>query len=191
MKKFLAQDNLKTRYTGIVEPHCRYSRSDCGKCGKSKKNHLQKLKNPAVRIIAKGRLDADARSLLNPLGLKSIHDLINIDTSITIHKALNGLAPKHLTDLFVRILENHLRVLRNISTEIQVPKKTSKNGQKFLSFRGFQSWNALPVEIKHASFLQVFKTKTSSPFLSCKLDLYICIFLDYNIYFALFVIGIL
>ena len=40
-----------------------------------------------------------------------------------VFKALNGLAPEYLSDLFIRNSESHLRALRNTNTDLQVPKK--------------------------------------------------------------------
>ena len=76
-----------------------------------------------------------------------------------VFKALNSLAPKYLSDLFKRNSESHLRVLRNTSSDLQLPNKTTKNGQLCFSYKGAKLWNALPLEIKQASSLQIFKQK--------------------------------
>ena len=47
-----------------------------------------------------------------------------------VYNTLNGLALKYLSDLFIGNSENHLRVLRNTSTGLQLLKKTSRNGEK-------------------------------------------------------------
>ena len=123
------------------------------------KSQLQKLQNQAARILASSRHDADARPLLNSLGLKTIQDLIDTDINTMVFKTLNGLAPEYLSNLFIRNSESYLLALRNSSTDLQMPKKTTKNGQKCLSYRGVKSWNCLPFEIKQASSLKVFKAK--------------------------------
>ena len=43
--------------------------------------------------------DADARPLLNILGLKTIQNLIETETNTMVFKALNGLAPEYLSKL--------------------------------------------------------------------------------------------
>ena len=158
-KNFLTQDTLKTLYTGIVEPHFRYCCSVLGNCGATKKNHLQRLQNRAARIFTNSHYDAAARPLINTLGLKTIQDLIDTGIRTMVFKALNGLAPKYLSDLFIRNSESHLRVLRYTNTDLQLPKKTTSNGLKCFSYRGVKSWNTLPLEIKQASSLQEFKAK--------------------------------
>ena len=80
-------------------------------------------------------------------------------------KALNGLAPEYLSDLFIRNSESQLGALRNTNTDLLVPKKKTNKGQKCFSYRGTKSRNALPLEIKQASSLLVFKTKLKKSFL--------------------------
>ena len=79
---------------------------------------MQKLQNRAARILKNNNYDADASPLLNTLGLRAIQDLIDTETSTMVFKALNGLAPEYLSGLLMRNSENHLRALRNTSTEL-------------------------------------------------------------------------
>ena len=95
------------------------------------KNQLQKLQNRAARILTSSHHDADARPLLNTLGLKKIQDLIDTEISTTVFKVLNGVAQEYLSNLFIRNSESHLLALRNTSTDLQLPKKTTKIGQKY------------------------------------------------------------
>ena len=74
-----------------------------------------------------------------------------------VFKAHNGLVPEYLSKLFIRNSETHLLALRNTSTDLQLPKKRTSNGQKCFSYKGVKSWNCLPLEIKQASSLKVFK----------------------------------
>ena len=94
-------------------------------CGVTEKKHLQKLQNRAARILANSHYDADARPLLNTLGLKTIQGLIDTEINTMGLKAFNCLAPEYLSDLFIRNSEGHLRALRNTKTDLQVPKKTN------------------------------------------------------------------
>ena len=49
-----------------------------GNCGGIEKNQLQKLQNRAARIMTNSRYDADARPLLNILGLKTLLNILGI-----------------------------------------------------------------------------------------------------------------
>ena len=76
------------------------------------KNQLQNLQNRAARILTSSRHDTDARPLLNTLGLKTIQDLIDTEINTMVFKALNGLAPEYLSNLFIKNSESHLLALR-------------------------------------------------------------------------------
>ena len=117
LKYAKTQDTLKTLYAGIFEPQFRNCCSVWGNCGTTEKNHLQKLQNRAARILTNSRFDADARPLLNTLGLKTIQDLIDFKINNMVYNARNDLAPDYLSELFVRNSDIHSRVLRNTSKD--------------------------------------------------------------------------
>ena len=158
-KTFLTPDTLKTLYTGIVESHLRYCCSVWEGCGATERKLLEKLQNRAAKILTNSSIDADAWPLLNTFGLKTIQDMIDMETTIMVFKALNSLAPKYLPELFKRNSESHLRVLKNASSHLRLPNKTKKTGQICFSYRGAKLWNTLPIEIKQASSLQICKDK--------------------------------
>jgi len=82
-----------------------------------------------VRILTSRHHDADARPLLNTLGLKTIQDLIDTEINTMVFKALNRLAPKHLSNLFIRNSESHLVALRNTSTDYNCQRKQQQMGR--------------------------------------------------------------
>ena len=136
-KNVLTHDTLKTLYTGIVEPHFRYCCSVWGKCGVTEKKHLQKLQNRSAMILTNSHYDADARPLLNTLGLKTMQDLIDTEINTMVFKVLNGLAPEYFSNLFIRNSESYLWSLRNTKTDLDVPKKKQTMGR-----------NAFPIEVQ-------------------------------------------
>ena len=64
---FLPEETLKTMYTCIVEPHFRYCCSVWGCCGVSPTNQLQKLQNPAARIVTGSSFDAPGKPVIKNL----------------------------------------------------------------------------------------------------------------------------
>ena len=149
-----ALDNL---YTGIVEPHFRYCCSVWGCCGSTEINQLQKLQNRAARIVTNSSFDTPSRPLIERLGWKTIEQLISYESKTMVFKSLNELAPQCLSSLFKRNSQCSTRCLRNTETDMRVPKKTSVNSQKCLSFRGAKLWNSLSAESKQASSLNSLK----------------------------------
>ena len=69
----------------------------------------------------------------------------------------NGYAPQYLTELCPRNLQRSLHILRNTSTDLELPLFKTANGQKYFSFRGVKYWNSLSSESKQAVTLHGFK----------------------------------
>ena len=125
-KRFLPRDTLKTLYTGIVEPQLRFRCSVWGLLWNNGKEPIAKASKSSGKDTDKKRHDADARPLLNTLRLKTIQDLIETEIHTMVFKALNGLPPKYLLNLFITNSESHLLALRNTSTNLRLPKKTTE-----------------------------------------------------------------
>ena len=82
---------------------------------------LQLLQNKATRIVTNSPFDAFAAPLLQRLGWPSVQKLINKETGSMVYKSLNSLAPRYLSDLFVRLSGAHPRELRNSKIDLAIP----------------------------------------------------------------------
>ena len=75
---------------------------------------------------------------------------------IIVYKSRNRLAPRYLYNMFVANSSASSYNPLNSATDLKLPKKTSSNGQKGLSYNGAKMWNSLLTESKvgpsHASF---------------------------------------
>ena len=80
-------------HRGIVEPHFRYCCSAWGSCGDSRLLMLQKLQNPAARIVTNSSYDAPATNLIKELKRPTVHDMIKQETATIVFKSISGLAP--------------------------------------------------------------------------------------------------
>ena len=83
-----------------VQPHFDYRSIVWGNCGKTLPERLQKLQNCAARILTSSSYDADARYLLQQLGWKDLITQRQIQVALMVFKALNDLAPDHLSSMF-------------------------------------------------------------------------------------------
>ena len=73
------------------------------------------------------------------------------------YKSLHVLAPKYMCNMFTRTCHLTSRCLRNTLTDLRLPKKSSRTGQKCFSFRGAKTCNGLSAEGKLTSSLARFK----------------------------------
>ena len=79
--------------------------------------------------------------------------------AIEVYKSVNNLNPVYLNDMFELTntgynLRDHLRLK-------QEKFDTKKFGYKSLKYYGSKLWNAIPIEIKSAKSVNVFKIKIS------------------------------
>ena len=121
---------LKNLYTSIVEPHLHYCSSVWGCCGKTEINKLQKLQNRAVWIISSSKFNTPCKPFLLELGLKSVQEVIDSNTSSMVFKSINCLALGYLSNVFFKNSHNTSPILRDTSTNLRILKKNTSNGQK-------------------------------------------------------------
>ena len=80
-------------------------------------------------------------------------------TCLLAYKALNGLAPEYLSNLFTKTSEVHSRSLRSgYNYELRVPFARINYFTKSFSVKGVNRWNALSVDIQQTSNINSFKT---------------------------------
>ena len=84
------------------------------------------------------------------------HEIIRSETATNMYKSLNGLVPEYLSNLFVKNSTRNVRELRNTETDLSLPLRKTKNGQKAISFRGPKLWNELELDLKQAPSLATF-----------------------------------
>ena len=143
-------ESLKDIYRSIVEPHLSYCCSVWGSSSITRIESLQKLQNRADRIVTGSSYDAPSEPLPKDFGWLSVKEMIVKDTSTLIYKSLNDLAPKYLSDLFVRLSDFHILGLRNTKSNLAVPLLRTVSGQKAFSNRGTKVWNKLNNIVKEA-----------------------------------------
>ena len=81
------------------------------------------------------------------------------ETSTMMHKSLNDLAPKYLSNLFVKLSDFHILELRNTKSNLAVPLMQTLSGQKAFSYHGTKMWNKLSKIIKETPSVYSFKSR--------------------------------
>ena len=76
-----------------------------------------------------------------------------------VYKSLNDLAPERLGDIFEKLSDIHIKVLRNTKCKLTISKMRTAYGQESIAFRGASVWNRLDSEMKSAPSIQSFKMK--------------------------------
>ena len=97
--------------------------------------------------------------------LASLHWLpvvfrIDFKVLLLVYKSLNGLAPSYLHDCLPSYVPG--RTLRSSSAGLlEVPKKmsTKRYGEAAFCFYGLTAWNKLPLHLRQAPSVDVFKAQ--------------------------------
>ena len=120
----------------------------------------KKLQNQAARIVTNSPSDTSALPLIKSLGRLTIRELIDFETSKTLYKSLNALAPGYLQNIFQKVSEATNRQLRNSNkTYLRLPLLRISAGQKSFAYRGAKDWNDLDSVVKASSSLCTFRRK--------------------------------
>ena len=123
---------------------------------------LKKVQNTAVRIITKCNIEDNITPHLKQLHWLPVPLRINFKILLITYKIVNGLAPSYLDDL---LAPHELpRELRSTSTgSLKVPRsRTTSYGDRAFSISAPQLWNDLPLDVRNAPTLSIFKTKLKS-----------------------------
>ena len=145
-------------YNGYVLPIFDYCSTVWGSSSVGNFSRLQRLQKMAARIILNASFENRSSELFKALNWKSIDVLLRSKRLCMVYKALNGLTPQYITDMFRFSAEVHQRALRSTSNNniFLTGGRTEYHNRKF-SCIAAKEWNQLPNECKSAMSLPVFK----------------------------------
>ena len=152
-------DDAKTLIHAFVFSRLDYCNALYSGLPKKSTDRLQLVQNAAARVLMKTKL----RDHITPV-LASLHWLpvvfrIDFKIILLVYKALNGLAPAYLDDCLVRYVPE--RPLRSSNEDLLVVPKMNyrKHSEAAFCFYGPKAWNALPLQLKRAASVEIFKTQ--------------------------------
>ncbi len=122
-------------------------------------NKLHIVQNAAARVLTRSRKYDHITPILQSLHWLPIKFRISYKILILTHKALNGLAPAHLTSLISRY--NPTRSLRSQNSGLLVVTRIAKytKGGRTFSYLAPKLWNSLPDNIRGSDKLSLFKSR--------------------------------
>ncbi len=130
-------------------------------------------------IIGSLILRTRSKSARNVQALSSVPNKLHLYTSpnfirtssdfkvlLLVYKSLNGLGPKYMADMLTEYKPN--RPLRSLgSSQLEIPRVHTKQGESAFSYYAARSWNQLPEEIRCAKTLATFKSSLKTHLFSC------------------------
>ncbi len=127
---------------------------------------LQLIQNAAARILTRTRKSEHITPVLRSLHWLPVTFRIDFKVLLLVYKSLNGLGPKYMSDMLTEYKPN--RPLRSLgSSQLEIPRVHTKQGESAFSYYAARSWNQLPEEIKCAKTLATFKSSLKTHLFSC------------------------
>ena len=155
IRKCLSRDVTKTAIHALVTPHLDYANSLLFGTTKRNLDKLQIAQNSAARMIERLKKYDRISHVLKELHWLPIKARINFKILNLTWKALNGKAPKYLSDMLKLSSNSNLR--SSNCTTLKVPRSNMSFGDKAYSIIAPKLWNDLPIEIRNSKDHNAFR----------------------------------
>ena len=84
--------------------------------------------------------------------------IVQYNSCTMVYKALHGLAPEFIVDLFTKVSDSYSRLLRSVDNELlRVTSSKTNIFENSFTITAAKQWNELPLESRNSSSLNAFK----------------------------------
>ncbi|XP_036068103.1 uncharacterized protein LOC118598825 [Oryzias melastigma] len=166
VKPFLSQQHFETVIHAFITSRLDYCNSLYFGISQSSLSRLQLVQNAAARVLVGARKRDHITPVLASLHWLPVHFRVHFKILLFVFKSLSGLAPPYLDELLSPYTP--ARCLRSADQLLlEVPRSKRKcRGERAFSVCAPKLWNALPLNIRQATSLSIFKTRLKTHFYS-------------------------
>ena len=107
-------------FSSLIQPYFDYCSVVWDGCGTTLAGKIQKLRNRAARVLTSASYDISTDILFEKLGWKDLQSQRKIAKSTLVYKALNGLAPDYLAQMFIQSSRITYYMLRDTGDKLAV-----------------------------------------------------------------------
>ncbi len=160
----LARQHFETVLHAFITSRLDHCNALCSGVSQSSLARLQLVQNAAAHLLTGARQREHITPILASLHWLPVHFRVHFKILLFVFKSLNGLAPPHLSELLhpcapARCLSSADQLL------LEVPRSKRKlGGDRAFSVAAPKLWNDLPLHIRQAPSLSVFKTSLKTHF---------------------------
>ena len=147
-------------FSSLIQPYFDYCSVVWDGCGTTLAGKIQKLQNRAPRVLTSANYDI----LFEKRGWIDLQSQRKIAKGTLVYKALNGLAPDYLAQMFTERSRITYYTLRDTGGKLALPQARTNYLKDSFSYSGAVLWNSLPNEVRQANTLSQFKTYCSNFF---------------------------
>uniref|UniRef100_A0A3B3B5V6 Reverse transcriptase domain-containing protein n=1 Tax=Oryzias melastigma TaxID=30732 RepID=A0A3B3B5V6_ORYME len=169
IKDLMSKQDLEKLVHAFIFSRLDYCNSVFTGLPKKSIRKLQLIQNSAARVLTRTKKVDHISPVLRSLHWLPVCQRIDFKVLLLVYKALNGLAPKYMTDLLTQYVP--ARPLRSSGSGLlSVPRVRTKHGEAAFSFYAPQIWNRLPENLRSAETLSVFKSRLKTHLFSAAFD---------------------
>ena len=135
-------------------------------------NSLQKIQNKAARAVTKMDWNTPSTLILRQCGWLSVQQLVSYHSSILVYKVMKTTSPRYL---FLMFSTEYSFNTRQANSGQVKPTRRSNLDISMESFwwRAAKSFNNLPINLRQAKLVKVFKTGPSRLKIPCRCNFWI------------------
>jgi len=187
LRKFISTEATKILVHDFVTSHLDYCKSLLSGVPQYQLNHLQKILNAAGRLVCLVPKFDHITPYLIDLHWLPAEFRIKFKVLIFVFKALNGMAPRYISDLIRKKSSPRSALRSNDLMLLVMPRTKCKTlGDRAFAYAGPSMWNKLPKPIQMASNIYSFQKTAKNIFVQRSLYHSVINFITF-IYFFLFV----
>ena len=161
IRKYLDQDSCHHIVRSFILSRLDYGNSLLAGCTNVQYNKLQRIQNRAARLICGAKRREHISPYLARLHWLPVRQRVNFKLLVYIYQCLSGSSPSYLSSDIVlhNIQSSSHHYLRSLAdqTRLHIPKTHRSAGDKAFFVFGPRLWNMLPIDIREAGSLTVFK----------------------------------
>uniref|UniRef100_A0A3B3HMF5 Reverse transcriptase domain-containing protein n=1 Tax=Oryzias latipes TaxID=8090 RepID=A0A3B3HMF5_ORYLA len=164
VKPFLTPAHFETVIHAFITSRLDYCNSLYLGLSQSSLLRLQRVQNAAARLMVGARKRDHITPILASLHWLPVHFRIHFKILLLVFKSLHGLAPLYLSELLTPY--SPARCLRSADQMLlEVPRSRRKlRGDRAFAVAAPKLWNTLPLAIREAPSLSIFKTRLKTHF---------------------------
>jgi hypothetical protein len=159
IRKYLDEDSCHHIVRSLVTSRLDYGNSLLFGITSSHYNKLQRIQNKAARLICGARRREHISPYLARLHWLPVHERVNFKILVYMYQCINGSAPQYISSDIMSYNTFSTRALRSSCdhTRLYIPRTHRSIGDRAFSVAGPRIWNNLPLSIREAQSLAIFK----------------------------------
>ena len=158
IKSFLSPPDLEKVIHALITSRLDYCNSLYSGLCKKTISRLQLIQNSAARLLTNTRKQEHITPILAALHWLPVSHRCDFKILLITYKALHGLAPSYVSDMIP--LRETGRILRSTNKALLEGRNTNlvTRGDRAFAARAPRLWNALPLHLRLAPSLSLFKS---------------------------------